>query len=252
MHEVIWSNSHVKLIIAAASTSHSGVGSLLSNVTRYDGHQCWNIDDIKKQWGPLIATAVWTDGDSNYSKHLRQHVRSGGRNTGGRNETLLGEKLWVCRLSRETLASFKWLPPTTGDWDECRHQSRGFKLKFHTFCSLLGGVKLLLCRPSKSRRVKQNGSLLPAGDTATKSVWRRIKIMQPALLFLFVFLVVSAPADVASSHWASGTANRAFNWRHPYSARWLLCKTSLASQSYSSAQAGFLQQMHWICWSSCS
>lgn len=29
MHEVIWSNAHVKLIIAAASTSYSGVGSLL-------------------------------------------------------------------------------------------------------------------------------------------------------------------------------------------------------------------------------
>lgn len=161
-------------------------------------------------------------------------------------------KLSVRRLSRETLASFKWLPPTTGDWDECRHQSCGFKLKFHTFCSLLGGVKLLLCRPSKSRRVKQNGSLLPAGDTATKSVWRRIKIMQLALLFLFVFFVFSTPADVTGSHWASGIANRAFNWRHPDSARWLVCETSLTSQNYSSAEAYFLQQMQRTSWSSCS
>lgn len=43
-------------------------------------------------------------------------------------------------------------------------------MNFTLSCSQLVGVKLLLCRPSKSRRVKQNGSLLPGGDTATESM----------------------------------------------------------------------------------
>lgn len=55
--------------------------------------------------------------------------------------------------------------------------------------------------------------------------------------------VFSTPADDTGSHWASGIATRASNWRHPASARWLLCKTSLMRRNNSSAEAFFLQQM---------
>lgn len=51
----------------------------------------------------------------------------------------------------------------------------------------------------------------------------------PAVLFFIYlfFLAFSTPADVTASLWASGIATRVSNWRHPASACWLLCKTSL-------------------------
>lgn len=143
----------------------------------------WSNEGPLLQQCGLMATLITANTCTNMSASVAETPGEGTEHFSEKNSPSVGYPGKHSPLSSDCLP-----PPETET--KCRHQSRGFKLKFHTFCSLLGGVKLLLCRPSKSRGVKQNGSLLPAGDTATKSVWRRIKIMQLALLFLFVCIFI--------------------------------------------------------------